>query len=85
MHMHIHCEYHICYIYLYLSLFIFFIDINECADEKTNMCEYQCQDEDIGYTCLCDEGFELAEDGYTCEGELVELHAIIRRIDIVCK
>ena len=48
--------------------YITYIDINECA-EDTDDCAQTCTDTDGSYTCLCDVGYELANDEHGCDGE----------------
>ena len=50
------------------SLIIIYIDINECA-EDTDGCAQTCTDTDGSYTCFCDVGYQLANDGHGCDGE----------------
>ncbi|XP_074471951.1 thrombomodulin-like [Sebastes fasciatus] len=42
----------------------FCTDINEC---ETKQCDHKCENSFGGYRCLCDKGFKLHGDGYTCE------------------
>ena len=44
------------------------IDRNEC-EEKTALCEQDCQNTYGGYTCSCKKGYQLAANGETCDGE----------------
>lgn len=41
----------------------FCTDINECDTEP---CEHKCENVYGGYRCLCDDGFTLHDDEYTC-------------------
>ena len=41
-------------------------DINEC---ETNVCEQLCNNFDGGYSCDCNSGYTLAEDGSSCSGK----------------
>ncbi|KAI6647891.1 Fibrillin-2-like [Oopsacas minuta] len=40
-------------------------DFDEC-DEVTN-CTYACQNTEGSYSCICEEGYKLAINGYDCE------------------
>lgn len=41
-------------------------DIDECADDKMNMCSQECENIDYSYKCYCFPGFSIHEDGFTC-------------------
>ena len=41
-------------------------DINECADNDTNQCEMNCVNTEGSYVCSCNKGYEIAEDGFSC-------------------
>ncbi|WAR07539.1 MLP-like protein, partial [Mya arenaria] len=42
------------------------INVNEC-DHDYGYCAHTCQDNPGGYDCLCDDGFQLSNDGRSCE------------------
>ena len=42
------------------------IDINECT-EGTSGCTQNCANNDGGFTCSCNDGYELNQDGKTCD------------------
>ena len=42
-------------------------DINEC--ETKNVCEQLCNNFDGGYSCDCNSGYTLAQDGSSCSGK----------------
>ena len=42
-------------------------DIEECATDTHN-CSQLCVELDGGYECNCFNGYELGDDGITCEG-----------------
>ena len=44
-------------------------DYNECLINNGN-CSQNCRNLIPGYTCFCDDGYELDEDNLTCIGEL---------------
>ena len=44
------------------------VDINECASDAANNCQQVCHNSEGSYTCECNSGYELEENGYTCEG-----------------
>ena len=41
-------------------------DIDECALDS---CDHQCVNSPGSFECLCDQGYELADDATTCNGE----------------
>ena len=43
-------------------------DINEC--EEVNDCQQICLNMKGNYTCSCNKGFRLADDGTTCTGKI---------------
>ena len=45
------------------------LDNNECTDE-THTCgnNSECENEDPGYSCTCDAGYNLESDERTCTG-----------------
>ena len=42
-------------------------DINECLINNGG-CNQNCHDSDGSYTCSCNDGYQLNNDGHTCEG-----------------
>ena len=44
-------------------------DINECGE--VNDCQQTCMNTEGSYSCSCDEGFSLADDGRTCTGNII--------------
>ena len=45
-------------------------DINECMTGNHG-CEHKCVNNDGGFTCSCNPGYTLNDDGKTCEGKQV--------------
>ena len=43
------------------------LDIDECALANGG-CAHVCNNTDGSFSCMCDEGFELDEDGQQCIG-----------------
>ena len=63
------------YSYLHISPTQCFISLNtldfdECASENSNGCQQNCSNTEGSYTCSCNVGYTLDEDGYTCNGEI---------------
>ena len=51
------------------SVSLMYVDINECnGDHK---CQYQCQNSQGSYTCLCPSGYQLKLDGRACGGQYI--------------
>ena len=46
------------------------VDVNECR-ETSDHCHHFCINTLGGYTCGCEHGYSLQEDGITCEGRYV--------------
>ena len=46
-------------------------DNDECSNGES-MCTGTCTNIPGGYECTCDMGYELADDGYTCEGKTIK-------------
>ena len=44
-------------------------DINECV-EGTDQCAQNCHNNIGSYTCSCNTGYELNNDGFRCDGKL---------------
>ena len=42
-------------------------DIDECKKDKNNDCSQVCNNTPGFYTCGCDPGYQLNEDGFTCD------------------
>jgi hypothetical protein len=63
----------------------FNVDINECM-EGSDRCIHNCQNTEGSYTCICNEGFLLDNDGYSCIGKYVVLmpQHLLKLIYIVC-
>ena len=59
--------YRIVYVVL-LSTCICFIDKNECAIKKGG-CAHNCTNFDGGFTCGCNDGFQLMKDKKGCKGK----------------
>ncbi|MCH9664554.1 MAG: hypothetical protein K0U41_01755 [Gammaproteobacteria bacterium] len=43
------------------------VDIDECS-LNANLCHQICTNTDGSYTCECNEGYQLMDDGFNCEG-----------------
>ena len=50
---------------------LYFIDIGECLIGSYN-CSQICVELDGGYECNCSSGYELRDDGFTCEGSYIQ-------------
>ena len=59
---------------MFLSIYI---DVNEC---DKNPCDYQCTNTDGSFTCSCNSGYELDDNGRSCKG----MYMIIVLIIIYC-
>lgn len=44
-------------------------DKDECTD-GTAQCEDICQNTPGSYICRCNPGYEIASDGYSCQGSV---------------
>ena len=51
--------------YCYFSLCD--VDIDEC-EESTSNCTQICNNEDGGYSCTCNDGYQIDSDNRTCKG-----------------
>ena len=50
-------------------LLTYFSDINECdPSNPRHRCSQICKNTPGSYSCSCEKGFEIAKDGYDCEG-----------------
>ena len=45
-------------------------DIDECADSSTNECSQHCLNHDGGFSCACDDGYNVDDNG-VCRGEQI--------------
>ena len=52
----------ICFLYPYL-------DINECLIDNGG-CDHNCSNSVGSYSCSCNNGYLLNNNGYTCEGKV---------------
>lgn len=48
---------------------LYFTDVNECSDGEDN-CEQQCTNTKGAFVCSCDDGYDLNDDGYSCQSKL---------------
>ena len=48
-------------------LLFFLTDIDECSD-GTDGCDQLCSNNVGSYECVCNAGYRLASDGFTCNG-----------------
>ena len=44
------------------------LDVDECQNNN-GRCEQRCNNTDGSFQCLCDGGYTLAADGFTCDGK----------------
>ena len=42
-----------------------YVDVNECTK---NPCDHECTNTDGSFTCSCNNGYELDENGRNCSG-----------------
>ena len=45
-----------------------FVDINECSS-LNGRCDHICDNTDGGHECSCRDGYQLLDDGNTCESK----------------
>lgn len=51
------------------------IDINECDIGDHNcISDAYCNDTSGSYNCTCPAGYELGDDGYSCDGIIIIIH-----------
>ena len=60
------CNYKKTYIF-YTYGYLFHPDIDECSD-KTDGCSQMCTNTNGSFICGCNTGFQLNNDGITCNG-----------------
>ena len=60
---------------------LYCIDNAECSDGANN-CEQLCNNRPGSFECLCLEGYELNNDGFTCTGmlQLYDIRAWLREL-----
>ena len=46
------------------------VDIDEC-EVGTSNCTQICTNEDVGFSCTCEGGYEIDSDNRTCKGIVV--------------
>ena len=46
-----------------------FADINECQTDNGG-CSQTCENTNGSYHCSCSEGYQLTDNGYTCDGNV---------------
>jgi hypothetical protein len=51
-------------------------DANECSD-GTHTCQQQCDNTHGAFRCICNSGFTLNDDGFTCRGEYFNITVIV--------
>ena len=57
---------------------IVFVDINECEDGNNGGCTLVCSNTVGSYNCDCNEGYNLLNDGTTCEGKSLILLYLLK-------
>ena len=45
-------------------------DVNECSD-GTHTCQQVCDNTRGAFRCMCNSGFALNNDGFSCRGEYI--------------
>ena len=48
--------------------YCFLLDLNECLTNN-GKCEHICTNNDGSYECSCNSGYEIGNDGKSCEGK----------------
>ena len=46
-----------------------YVDIDECSQNETNVCDQLCINTDGSFMCACEEGYELKEGTNQCQGD----------------
>ena len=52
-----------------LVLLSMYTDVDECVENANVTCNQTCINIDGSYYCSCTQGYRLASDGYSCDGE----------------
>ena len=50
--------------------YCFLLDLNECLTNNGD-CEHICTNNDGSYECSCNPGYEIGNDGKSCDGKQV--------------
>ena len=50
------------------------LDIDECSEDP---CDHECTNADGSFTCSCNNGYELDENGRSCNGMYIIIMIII--------
>ena len=50
------------------------VDEDECRGTAYNNCEQQCVNSVGSFTCTCNTGYVLDDNGYSCSGKLHNKH-----------
>lgn len=66
----------------YTHIITLIADIDECA-EGTSGCSNFCVNDPGSFHCDCPLGFELGDDGLTCQGILIQFKAKLRCLFII--
>ena len=53
------------------------VDVNECLDDVTNVCEFGCINIEGSFYCDCDLGYTLDIDERTCNGNAICLQRLL--------
>ena len=59
-----------------LVLLLLSEDNNECTD-GTTQCEVTCRNTPGSFVCECNPGYELATNGYSCQGIVISQFAML--------
>ena len=52
------------------SVCLHFSDVDECQNNSSNNCEQLCVNFPASFFCDCGEGYELNDDGRSCDGKI---------------
>ena len=62
-----------------LGVLIMCAAVNECDPANPRHdCEQICVSQDIGFNCMCNDGYRLMENNKSCTGKYVNMHRVIR-------
>jgi len=57
------------------------IDVDECL--RPGMCQHSCRNTWGSFQCMCDDGYQLAVDGRSCDGRTASFLSCLLQLPLL--